>query len=156
MITLKKVKIVDFMSEETICFSADVYENGIKIGTAKNEGCGGSTWVYFDTPESPTDQQRVSDAVDEIIEEMDKQKQISKMQKQLERACIKYVCVGWINEYGASYYTQGFKPVIPLAELVKYPNGLAALQKMVDRIKGEITGDEKILNTNLEALGVKI
>lgn len=50
MITLKSLKISDFMSEETICFSATVYKDGNRIGTAKNEGHGGETWLYFDKP----------------------------------------------------------------------------------------------------------
>jgi len=38
---LRKVKIHDDMSEETTCFSAELWEKGVHIGYAKNEGRGG-------------------------------------------------------------------------------------------------------------------
>lgn len=42
-ITLKKIKVHNDMSEETTCFSAEVYADGKLIGYAKNNGHGGST-----------------------------------------------------------------------------------------------------------------
>lgn len=158
MITLKNVKIYDALSEETLCFTATVYENGVKIGTAKNDGHGGNTFVYLDNPRSKTmaEESALEEAVDEAVYAIDKAKQEAKIQKKLERDCIKSVCVGWINEHGASYYAQGFKSKLPLAEIAKRPQGLEAIQKMVDRIKSELVGDETILNKNLEALGVRV
>ena len=44
---LKKIKIYDDMSEETICFTAELYADGKKVATVKNDGRGGSTDVYF-------------------------------------------------------------------------------------------------------------
>ena len=44
---LKKVKVYDELSEETICFTAELYANGKKVATVKNDGRGGSTDVYF-------------------------------------------------------------------------------------------------------------
>lgn len=44
---LKKVKIYDELSEETICFTAELYADGKKVATVKNDGRGGSTDVYF-------------------------------------------------------------------------------------------------------------
>lgn len=38
---LKKVKIHEDMSEETTCFSAEMWENGVKIGEVRNDGRGG-------------------------------------------------------------------------------------------------------------------
>lgn len=158
MITVKNVKIVDFMSEETLCFTASVYENGKRIGEAKNDGHGGCTFIYLDNPRSKTyeEMSALEEQVDELVYEIDKQKQIAKVQKKLERDCVKAVCVGWVNEHGASYYAQGFKSKLPLADIAKRPQGLEAIQKMVDRIKTELKGDEAILNTNLEALGVNV
>jgi len=40
-ITLKNVKTYEDMSEETLAFSATVYVDGKKAGTASNHGCGG-------------------------------------------------------------------------------------------------------------------
>lgn len=158
MITLKNVKIYEALSEETLCFTATVYENGKRIGTAKNEGHGGNTFVYLDNPRSKTmaEELALEDAVDEAVYAIDKAKQEAKIQKKLERDCVKSVCVGWVNEHGASYYKQGFKGNPALADIAVRKGGLEAIQRMVDRIKSEIKGDESILNTNLGALGVKL
>jgi hypothetical protein len=42
---LRKFKSAEFASEETLCFSADVYVDGVHIGSARNDGQGGSTFV---------------------------------------------------------------------------------------------------------------
>ena len=50
LIVLKNFKHHDDMSEETLCFSADVWIGGYKAGYAKNGGYGGSTDVHgYDT-----------------------------------------------------------------------------------------------------------
>jgi len=48
-ITLKSLKIVKWMSEETICFTAQVLINGTVYGEASNEGHGGCTFVHYKT-----------------------------------------------------------------------------------------------------------
>ena len=49
-LTLKSFKIVRWMSEETICFTASVLLDGKVIGTASNEGHGGCTFIHFTSP----------------------------------------------------------------------------------------------------------
>jgi hypothetical protein len=44
---LKKIKLYNELSEETICFTAELYADGKKVATVKNDGRGGSTDVYF-------------------------------------------------------------------------------------------------------------
>lgn len=44
---LKNLKIHEDMSDETTCFSADLYCNGKKIAYCKNDGRGGSTDVCY-------------------------------------------------------------------------------------------------------------
>lgn len=44
-ITLKNLKVADFASEETMCFSATVVFDGTPIAEARNDGHGGSTFV---------------------------------------------------------------------------------------------------------------
>lgn len=158
MITIKSVKISDFMSEETICFTANVYENGKKIGYADNEGHGGNTNIHLDNPRSKSylDIEKIEEDVDELVYALENERQSAKMQKKLDKDFAKSICVGRLNENGASYYTQGFKSKAPLADIVRLTGGLFSLQSMVDRIKTELKGDETILNTNLESLGVKI
>lgn len=41
-VSVKRVKVLERASEETLCFEADVYVNGRKLGVASNEGRGGS------------------------------------------------------------------------------------------------------------------
>lgn len=157
MIRVKNVKIAESMSEETLCFTATVYENDVKIGTAKNYGCGGDTYINLDTPYSETyDEMSLEATVDELVFEIYNKKQAAKLHKKLERDCSKFVCVGRINEHEVSYHMQGFKSKLTLAEIVLLTGGLEALQSLVNRIKSEIKGDEQILNTNLEALGVRV
>ncbi|HBP0979073.1 hypothetical protein QRD40_05100 [Comamonas sp. Y6] len=42
-ITLKNLKVADFASEETLCFTATVIFDGKPVATASNDGHGGST-----------------------------------------------------------------------------------------------------------------
>src|SRR3546814_5489329 len=44
-ITLKSLKVADFASEETMCFSATVVFDGTPIAEARNDGHGGSTFL---------------------------------------------------------------------------------------------------------------
>lgn len=45
-ITLAKLKVAKFMSEETLCFEADVFFDGKLVGRAHNDGHGGCTSVH--------------------------------------------------------------------------------------------------------------
>jgi len=49
-ITIKNLKVIKALSEETLCFTATVYVDGKKAGTASNRGFGGMTDVYLDKP----------------------------------------------------------------------------------------------------------
>lgn len=44
-ITLKNLKVADFASEETLCFSATVVFDGAPVAEARNDGHGGSTFL---------------------------------------------------------------------------------------------------------------
>ena len=46
-LTLKSFKTVNWMSEETVCFTATVLLDGKPIGEASNEGHGGCTFVRY-------------------------------------------------------------------------------------------------------------
>ena len=50
-VELKGLQIVERMSEETMCFTANVYVDGKKAGHAENRGTGGSTDVRIAPPE---------------------------------------------------------------------------------------------------------
>lgn len=44
---LKKIKFMEALSEETNCFSAILYVNGLQLAYCKNTGNGGSTDIHF-------------------------------------------------------------------------------------------------------------
>ena len=44
---LRKVKVYDELSEETICLTAELYADGKMVAKVKNDGRGGCTDVYF-------------------------------------------------------------------------------------------------------------
>ena len=46
-VTLKSIKVAKFASEETLCFEANIYVDGKKIGVAYNEGHGGCNGYHF-------------------------------------------------------------------------------------------------------------
>lgn len=48
-IEIKNVKYAAFASEETNCFSATVYIDGVKCGDASNDGHGGCTFIHPQT-----------------------------------------------------------------------------------------------------------
>ncbi|SFT71452.1 hypothetical protein [Paraburkholderia aspalathi] len=52
-ITLKNLKVADFASEETLCFTATVLFDGDPIADAHNDGNGGMTFVHARESKSP-------------------------------------------------------------------------------------------------------
>lgn len=46
-LSLKKVKYYAELSEETPCYTAELYMDGKKVATIKNDGRGGSTDVHY-------------------------------------------------------------------------------------------------------------
>lgn len=51
-VELRAIKVYDRLSEETTAFTAVIYADGKRVGDAKNDGHGGSTWVRLDRPAS--------------------------------------------------------------------------------------------------------
>lgn len=49
-LTVKNYKLCEWASEETDCYTASLYLNGKRIGTAKNDGHGGCDFYDFTTP----------------------------------------------------------------------------------------------------------
>lgn len=49
-IAVKNVRILESMSEETLCFEATVYVDGQRFGTCGNEGRGGPNTYHFESP----------------------------------------------------------------------------------------------------------
>ncbi len=80
VITLKNFKHAAFASQETLCFEATVCIEGKKAGHARNDGCGGCTYVHLDTefrhldtPENDLEGKVDAIAYDLVAKKQDKQ-----------------------------------------------------------------------------------
>jgi hypothetical protein len=52
--TLKNIKVCEWASEETTCFTATLYMNGKRLGEVRNDGQGGCNYYDFNTKEIKT------------------------------------------------------------------------------------------------------
>jgi hypothetical protein len=86
-VTLKRFKHITNLSEETLCFTADVFVAGVKAGTAGNRGCGGSTFVHIAIPdiEKLHTSTEWSDIVDELSFSELKKKEDASIRKSVEK-----------------------------------------------------------------------
>jgi len=173
-IELKKIKINLTFSEETIMFQAELAVNGVVIGNAQNDGRGGCTcygaYAYgLSEDKIARNKKLLAEAeayclslppirseeynfeydmnlehfIDNLIEEELKKKE----QKKLEKKMVDTIM--WGKPNGHSYVQVKFK--VPLA---KVPT--TRLQEVVDKYKKEFKEGDEFLNTNLEALGIKL
>ena len=134
-LSLKKVKIHFDMSEETTCYSADLYEDGKLMAHVSNEGRGGNDRftpagkkVYKDIAhlENPN----VEFEIQELLSDYDVTK--------------RYQSKALVLKKGNEYSTIGFKTSI--AQIKKNPNQLHQLNEIVKREKRK---GYTILNTNI-------
>lgn len=168
-IELKKINVAEHLSEETTAFTAEIYVDGKNVGYARNSGRGGSTDCspypehreLFKSAEQhclslparkfpselgmkafeiPMDlEQFVDQAVENHLKEKDK--------KKLEKKMSNHIM--WGIPGGTSYVQIKFSK--PLSQIP-----LIQLQVYVNQYKKEFTEGQQFLNTNLEALGVKL
>lgn len=159
-IELKNVKFYAGMSEETNAFTADVYADGKKIGYAKNDGCGGDTWINaypncFDLLRSAENyckslpditwkygdedfsmKSNLENVVDNLFEKWLHEKEQKKLEKKMETSIM------WGVPNGFTYTQVSFKK--PLNQIDK-----KILQSYLDKYKRTFKQGEKFLNTNL-------
>ena len=166
-IELKNIKINLTFSEETTMFMADVYVNGKKTAYANNDGRGGCT--FYNSYHAPNNDEDLRQAeafcialpkvrveeydfefdmnlthfIDNLIEDELKKKEKKKLEKKMLDTIM------WGKPNGHSYTQVKFK--VPLA---KFPTD--RLQEIVDKYKKEFKSGDVFLNTNLEALGIKL
>lgn len=67
-ITIKNLKVLEELSQETLCFSASVYVNGKKVGTAENTGHGGMTDLNLYRKKADGDWERNRELYEELKE----------------------------------------------------------------------------------------
>jgi len=167
-IELKNLKINQAFSEETTCFMADVFVNGKKVAHARNDGRGGCTDYYpyegqrellnlaedfcKRLPKEKVDfggtihefAQSLESVIDNLLFEKEKEKE----QKKIEKLCENNIV--WGKPNGMSYKMLSFKGKIKFADVKKTIQGQKALERLVDRVKGELKEGEEIFNKNLE------
>lgn len=168
-IELKKIQIFLAMSEETTAFVADVFVDGVKTAYAKNDGHGGGSYYHpyegkrellekaekfcLTLPAQTIDmgggrspfvlEMNLEVVIDDLVTAELKRKE----QKKFEKKMVDTIMWGVPN--GLQYTQVKFK--FPLA---KVPT--LQLQVYVDKYKKQFKPNEAFLNTNLEALGVKL
>ena len=162
-IEIKKIQINQRLSQETLCFSADIFINGTKAGVAKNHGYGGSTdYHHLGTDTSrmliknaekyaaslPHRKSDISDRtfpitlcslIDNIVYKYDNDK---KQAKDFEKG----ICFGVRG--GMGYKIFGYKGMKISKELLT-PQGRIDVAKLIADAKLKLKPNEEILNTNL-------
>ena len=165
---IKNVKVNLEFSEETICFKADIYINGIKSCYASNDGHGGCTgiWHYNDvgkslmiqaekflstTPpivhiydeHSWEEKQTLTTFVDDYIDDYVKAKEHQKFTKKLNKDMEKGIVVSKNNLESYSLVSwKGHK----LADVLRRPDGELVLKNAISEYKHK---GYTIHNTNL-------
>lgn len=166
-IELKNIKINLTFSEETTMFMADIYVNGKKTAYANNDGRGGCT--FYNSYHAPNNDEDLRQAeafckalpkvrveeynfeydmnLEHFIDNLVTAELEKKEKKKLEKKMLDTIM--WGKPNGHSYTQVKFK--VPLA---KVPT--TRLQEVVDKYKKEFKSGDEFLNTNLEALGIKL
>lgn len=173
-ITLKKVKM--FKGHDGVGLDCDLYVDGVKVCHVFDDARGGEVDFepYGNTPAEvkinrgllikaeeyarslpgspsifnedvmmPND---LESLINNILAEMEKEKEIKKLEKKFATHIISYN-----KETGASRMISYGKPVVLLSRVT-----LAKLQQSYDNLKAQQPAGNEIINTNLSALGIII
>ena len=134
-LSLKKLKFHEDMSEETPCFSADLYEDGILVAYVKNSGRGGCNDIYAVEGKSYKDIAHLTD-LDTDCDIMQLAEDMNFTKKNQTK--------GFVLKKGSAYYTQKFTK--PITTLKKYGNYKSWVANQLEQMTAK--GFE-VLNTNL-------
>jgi hypothetical protein len=166
-IELKNFKSSELASEETTFFVADVFIDGKKCAFSKNDGRGGCTY-YSPYPKMNdlviqaelyckglpkiqyTFGEEVHDfeqSLESVIDDLVVQKLLDKEMKKIHKLCETKIVYGKSNT--STYRYIGFKNKHRIEDVKKHPNGRAALDNLIAKIKKEMGPDEVIFNTNI-------
>ena len=134
-LSLKNLKFHEDMSEETPCFSADLYENGKLIAHVKNSGHGGCNSVYPAKGLTHKDTQHLTD-IDTDCDIMQLAEDLNFIKKNQGSNFV-------LKRKGNEYTLKAPKS---FAQLKKEPNYKGWLQKKLNSFKKD---GYEVLNTNL-------
>ena len=166
-IELKNVKVNAMFSEETTCFMADVFINGKKVAHAKNDGRGGCTdYYHYDGQKEllkqaelfckglPKEKVNFGDRIHEFTQSLESvidnllfEKEKEKEQKKIDKLCENHIV--WGKPNGMSYKMLSFKGKPKFADIKNTIQGQKSLERLIDRVKGELKEGEEIFNKNL-------
>lgn len=173
-VTLKNVKLG--FGHDLCGAYADFYLKGKKMGYFNDDGWGGETDIVYVSDahqkefeafltknnvaqimlDNGWDFLKDANKIDlhsqaeEIINEAINLKENEKVEKKMAKACEKGIYYNTANGY------KGITFKLPLKAVLLHKGGLAFLQQNYDKIKSELKNGEKIVNTNLEKLGIKL
>lgn len=168
-IEVKNLKVNLAFSEETICFKADIWINGIKCCYAENGGYGGATSVHtYGTALSKTlynqaqqyfseqpktvvtyhdktweQEQNLENFIDDYVHEYVKKKEDEKFTKKIQKDMIKGLVMS--NDNLRTYRIISWKNKT-LADILQLPNSNQLLSNEIAKAKQE---GYTIYNTNL-------
>lgn len=155
-IELKKLKVVERLSEETTCFVADLYIDGKHRGFCKNDGHGGDTMIHPNKPEdrkvieecerycktlpkikgfNKEWERRLEDVVDDLVHE-------EVIRKGREKDMKKGIVIK--DQNGDERIV--FWKKTPISKMLSTPEGKQRVKDTVTELKGK---GYQILNTNL-------
>lgn len=136
-LSLKKVKYFDEMSEETPCFTAELYDNGVYVATVKNNGHGADNMVY------PTKGKTYSDVAQ--YDTLDVESDIFGMVYDYDTV-TKYQNKGLVIRKDSDDISLVSFGKHTISKLKKIPQGLAHIQKSKQKY---ISEGYQVLNRNL-------
>lgn len=135
ILTLKKLQLNETMSEETACFSADLYDDGILVAYVSNRGHGGSNDFYPVKGKTYSDIAKY-DNIDTECEILTMVEELNKIKK-YQRNCM-------VLKKDNKIYTQRYSLSFAKAkQTIGYKDWLAKQIKQFNELGYEV------LNTNL-------
>jgi len=157
-IELKNIKVNKMFSEETTCFTADVFINGKKTAYAKNDGRGGNTNIQpyvgmslnevYNFCKTLPKKFGYPQTLDYLIDDLLFEKEKEKEQKKINKLCLTNIV--WGKENGTSYTKISFKGSPKLEDLKKTTVGKTALKSLIEKVKKEYMKEGEVLfNDNL-------
>lgn len=168
-IELKNVAVNERFSEETLMFQANLYINGVYVGTAKNDGHGGCTSYSAAYHKSETvfkfNQKTIRDAekyceslppmkfdtfempmnlehyIDDLVQKYLIEKENKRMAAKLKAECAKGIVYGTPDSFTTVFWRGA-----TISDMLASTLGRESIQKKVHELKHK---GHKILNTNI-------
>jgi hypothetical protein len=136
-LSLKNLKFHEDMSEETPCFSADLYEDGKLIAHVKNSGHGGCNSVY------PANGLKYDDI--KHLYDMDTDCYIMELAEELNFV-KKNQGKNFVLKKGGRHYTLKMPKGKSVAQIKKSPNYKEWVKRQIENIEAD---GYTVMNTNL-------